>query len=233
MRARAILLAAALLLAPLTAAADLVVWWQLGQVNPGEDEVVRELVAAFERKTGKHVEVAFTAQNDLSAKTLAALAAGTPPDFLFGLAVDAYFGQWAYEGRLVDLADALGPLAAQFDPDALERATLLDATTARRALYALPMASSPLHVHVWKSLLQRAGLTLADIPREWEPFWSFWCDKVQPAIRKATGREDVWGVGLPMAVLPAGDTEVDIRQFMVAYEADYVTRDGKLVIDAP
>src|SRR4051812_7856224 len=78
MRARAILLAAALLLAPLTAAADLVVWWQLGQVNPGEDEVVRELVGAFERKTGKHVEVAFTAQNDLSAKTLAALAARLP-----------------------------------------------------------------------------------------------------------------------------------------------------------
>src|SRR4051795_7148192 len=134
MRVRAVLLAAALALAPPGArAADLVVWWQLGQVNPGEDEVVRELVAAFERKTGKHVEVAF-AQNDLSAKTLAALAAGSPPDFLFGLAVDAYYGQWAHDGRLVDLSDALGPLAAQFDPDALERATLLDATTGRRAL---------------------------------------------------------------------------------------------------
>ena len=47
------------------------------------------------------------------------------------------------------------------------------------------------HVHAWKSLLERAGLTLADIPKEWEPFWSFWCDKVQPAVRKATGREDV------------------------------------------
>ena len=55
------------------------------------------------------------------------------------------------------------------------------------------------HVHVWKSLLERAGLTLADIPKEWEPFWSFWCDKVQPAVRKATGRDDVWGVGLPMS----------------------------------
>src|SRR3954454_2866617 len=232
MRARAILLAAALLLAPLTAAADLVVWWQLGQVNPGEDEVVRELVAAFERKTGKHVEVAFTAQNDLSAKTLAALAAGTPPDFLFGLAVDAYFGQWAHDGRLVDLADALGPLAAQFDPDALERATLLDATTGRRALYALPMASSTLHVHVWKSLLQRAGLTLADIPKQWEPFWSFWCDTVQPAVRKATGRDDLYGLGLAMGT-KGDDTNTEFEEFVQAYGADYVTRDGRLVIDQP
>ena len=54
------------------------------------------------------------------------------------------------------------------------------------------------HVHVWKSLLERAGFTLADIPKEWETFWSFWCDQVQPAVRRATGRDDIWGVGLPM-----------------------------------
>ncbi|MBW8856976.1 MAG: carbohydrate ABC transporter substrate-binding protein, partial [Bradyrhizobium sp.] len=184
------------------------------------------------RKTGKHVEVAFAAQNDLSAKTLAALAAGSPPDFLFGLAVDAYYGQWAHDGRLVDLSDALGPLAAQFDQDALERATLLDATTGRRALYGLPMASSTLHVHVWKSLLERAGFTLADIPKEWEPFWSFWCDTVQPAVRKATGRDDLWGVGV--AISTSGvDTDFLFFQFVSAYEADYVTRDGRLVIDEP
>ena len=61
------------------------------------------------------------------------------------------------------------------------------------------------HVHVWKSLLERAGFTLADIPQEWEAFWSFWCDQVQPAVRKALGRDDIWGVGLPMSV-EADDT---------------------------
>jgi multiple sugar transport system substrate-binding protein len=86
-------------------------------------------------------------------------------------------------------------------------------------------------VHVWKSLLEQAGFTLADIPKEWEPFWSFWCDTVQPALRKATGRDDIYGVGVPMSVLPGGDTDVDFSQFAAAYEADYVTRDGRLVID--
>ena len=37
-------------------------------------------------------------------------------------------------------------------------ATLLDATTGRRGLYALPMGLVTNHVHVWKSLLERAGL---------------------------------------------------------------------------
>ena len=88
------------------------------------------------------------------------------------------------------------------------------------------------HVHVWRSLLEQAGFTLADIPKEWEAFWSFWCDQVQPAVRKATGRDDIYGVGLPMSA-EAIDTRIEFEQFMQAYEAHYVTRDGKLIIDDP
>ena len=35
-------------------------------------------------------------------------------------------------------------------------------------------AYSTNHLHVWKSLLEQAGFTLADMPKEWEAFWSFW-----------------------------------------------------------
>ena len=87
------------------------------------------------------------------------------------------------------------------------------------------------HVHVWKSLLERAGFTLADIPKEWERFWVFWCDEVQPAVRRALGRDDIWGVGLAMSAGPRHPERV--LQFLAAYEADYVTRDGRLVIDDP
>jgi multiple sugar transport system substrate-binding protein len=144
-----------------------------------------------------------------------------------------YYGEWAYEGRLVDLADVLAPLAGQFDQQTLDRIALFNKTLGRRGLYALPMARSTNHVHVWRSLLEQAGLTLADVPKEWEPFWSFWCDRVQPAVRRATGRDDIYGVALAMSAFESGDTEVQFRQFVDGYEADYVTRDGKLVIDQP
>ena len=62
------------------------------------------------------------------------------------------------------------------------------------------------HIHVWQNLLERAGFSLADIPQDWEAFWSFWCDRVQPAVRQATGRDDIWGVGLPMSVETATPT---------------------------
>jgi multiple sugar transport system substrate-binding protein len=82
------------------------------------------------------------------------------------------------------------------------------------------------------SLLERAAFTLADIPKEWDAFWSFWCDQVQPALRKALGRDNVWAVGLAMSPITA-DTSNGIWQFIDAYEADYVTHDGRLVIDDP
>ena len=92
-------------------------------------------------------------------------------------------------------------------------------------------AFSPHHVHVWRNLLEQAGFTLADIPKQWEAFWSFWCDQVQPAVRKAARRDDVHGVGLAMSV--TGDTRIGFEQFIEAYGANYVTREGMLVIDDP
>jgi multiple sugar transport system substrate-binding protein len=50
-------------------------------------------------------------------------------------------------------------------------------------------------------------------------------------MRKATGRDDVYGVGLAMSV--SDDTSVELEQFIQVYQANYVTRDGKLVIDDP
>ena len=230
MQVRAVILAAALVLVPPSArAADLVVWWEKGRY-PGEDQAVEEIVANFEQKTGKDVELVIHPALDLEAKTLAAVAAGRPPDFLFGLDINPYYGQWAHEGRLADLTDAIGPFADQFGHDALESATLSDAT-GKRALYALPMGHSTWHLHVWRSLLERAGLTLADVPVEWKAFWSFWCDKVQPALRKELTRDDVYGVALQMSV--SNDAHTHFQQFLAAYGADYVTRQGRLVIDEP
>jgi multiple sugar transport system substrate-binding protein len=55
---------------------------------------------------------------------------------------------------------------------------------------------------------------------------------VQPAVRKALGRADIWGVGLSMAA-DSVDTSNQFDRFMAAYEAEYVTRDGRLVIENP
>jgi len=232
MPSRAVVVLAALILAPLGArGADLVVWWEEGYYTQ-EDEAVREIVAAFEQKSGKQVDLVLELQAELPDKLEAALETDRPPDFTFGFWLDTYIPRWAFEDRLVNLTDAIGSFSDLFDPNQLDRAILLNAKSGQRALYGLPMGQFMDHVHVWKSLLERAGLSLDDVPKEWDPFWSFWCDRTQPAVRQATGRDDIWGVGLSMSA-EAADTLDQFLQFVAAYEADYVTREGKLVIDEP
>jgi multiple sugar transport system substrate-binding protein len=232
MRSRAIAFAAALLIAPLgVKAADLVVWWDEGYYAE-EDAAVREIIAAFEQETGKEVELTFHPDTEFAGKLVSAVEAGQPPDFAWGTRIDSYYAEWALDDRLVDLTDTIGSFSYLFDPDALAWWTLLNASTGTEALYALPMGQYRQHAHVWKSLLEQAGFTLDDIPGEWEAFWSFWCDQVQPAVREALGRDDVWGVGLSMSPGDS-DTTNQFDQFTAAYDADYVTRDGRLVIDDP
>jgi multiple sugar transport system substrate-binding protein len=88
------------------------------------------------------------------------------------------------------------------------------------------------HIHVWQNLLEGAGFALADVPKEWEAFWSFWCDEVQPAVRKATGRQDIYGVALPMSI-EASDTADELDQFLWAYTQQWPPPTGWNLVDAP
>ncbi len=165
MRRNAVVLALVLALAPQVASgADLVVWWEQA-FYPQADEAVREIVAAFEQETGKRVELVQPSQDEIMKQAESALQAGAPPDFLFSTVIERDAAKWAYEDRLVDLEGVLGPVLDLFDADTIEVSTLLDGKTGRRGLYALPMGRISNHIHVWNSLLERAGFSLADIPQ--------------------------------------------------------------------
>src|SRR4051794_40656163 len=103
MQVQALLLAAMLSLAPLTAtAADLVIWWEKAY-RPEEDTAIRETVAAFEQETGKQVELSLHVQWELADELQAALKVGRPPDLAFGNWLNWYAPGWASEGQLAEL----------------------------------------------------------------------------------------------------------------------------------
>jgi multiple sugar transport system substrate-binding protein len=70
------------------------------------------------------------------------------------------------------------------------------------------------------------------IPKQWDAFWSFWCDRVQPAVRRVTGRDDIWGIGLSMSAA-ASDTEDQLVQFQLGYGTPWLGIDRRLQIDDP
>jgi multiple sugar transport system substrate-binding protein len=122
MRRQVIVLAAALAMAPLgSQAADLVVWWEQG-FYPQEDEAVAEIIAALEQESGQQIELIQPAQDEVFDKAQVALAAGRPPDFLYG--TDVSWELWAHEDQLADLAGTLSPVLKLFDADIFEASTL-------------------------------------------------------------------------------------------------------------
>jgi ABC-type glycerol-3-phosphate transport system substrate-binding protein len=155
-------LAGALVLAlPGAKAAGLVVWWEKG-FYAQEDEAVQEIIAAFEQKTGKQVELVQPAHDEIVAKVEEVVAAGHPPDFLFAFPSVRHIARWAYEDRLVDLEDVLAPARDLFDADLIDISTLLDGKTGGHGLYALPMGRNSIHIHgraSWSALASRSRIS--------------------------------------------------------------------------
>jgi multiple sugar transport system substrate-binding protein len=88
-----------------------------------------------------------------------------------------------------------------------------------------------MHIEYWIDMLNQAGFQEADIPKTWKEYWAFWCTKVQPAYRKASGQR-AYGVGQPLGV-DGSDSFYSFLTFADAYNVKMVDDDGKLLVDDP
>src|SRR5712672_827430 len=207
------------------------VWWGKGFYK-SEDDALLEAIKKFEAKTGIKVELSQYAIQDMIPKTVAALDSGTVPDVAYSDSYDVQAqGKWAYEGKLEDLGDILLPMKSAFAPNTLETVLLYNDVAKKKAYYGFPLKQQSMHVQIWQDMLEQAGFKQSDIPTKWEDYWSFWCDKVQAASRKATGQR-IYAVGQPMGV-ESTDSFQSFYTFMDAYNVKLVDDDGKLLVDDP
>ncbi len=225
--------AAGLLLggAPASAQDKLTVWWVKGFYK-SEDDALFEAVRKFEQKSGVKVELSQYAVQDMIPKTVSALDSGTPPDVAYADVYDFQVaGKWAFEGKLEDISDVINPLKDRFAPNTVETAFLYNDKAKKKAYYAFPLKQQTMHIQYWIDLLEQAGFKESDIPKDWKGYWSFWCDKVQPGLRKATGSR-AYGIGQPLGV-DSSDSFYSFLTFMDAYDVKLVDDDGKLLVDDP
>jgi multiple sugar transport system substrate-binding protein len=216
---------------PVLAQEKLTVWWVKGFYK-SEDDALYAAIAKYEKKTGIKVDLSQYAVQDMIPKTVAALDAGTPPDVAYADVYDLQVaGKWAYDGKLADISDVIAPIKARFAPNTIETAYLYNSQTKQKAYYAFPLKQQTMHVQYWIDMLAKAGFKESDIPKDWKGYWSFWCDKVQPAYRKATGTR-VFGTGMPMGV-DSSDSFYSFLTFADAYNVKMVDDDGKLLVDDP
>ncbi|MBT2300282.1 carbohydrate ABC transporter substrate-binding protein [Variovorax paradoxus] len=210
----------------------LTVWWGKGFYK-AEDDALYAAIKKFEAKNPKiKVELSLYAPQEMVPKSVAALDAGNPPDVAYGDVYDFQVtAKWAYDGKLEDVTSILDPMRAKFEPAALATTFLYNDTTKSRAYYAYPIKQQTMHIQYWKDMLAEAGFKESDIPTDWKGYWSFWCDKVQPAHRQKTGTRS-FGIGQPLGV-DSSDSFFSFLTFMDAYNVKLVNDAGKLLVDDP
>ncbi|MCX7630965.1 MAG: extracellular solute-binding protein [Geminicoccaceae bacterium] len=220
-------------LASAATAADLTVWWNKSYY-PEEDQQFDKIVKEFQAKTGKKVEYVMFTNEDVPRKVLAALTAGEPPDLSYAFLFDVqHTARWAFEDVLEDVSDVVETVRPHLLPSALEAVTLLNGRTGKKSIYAMPVAQQVEHIHVWKDMLDQAGLKLSDVPRTWNEYWDWWCKVAQPAVRRTTGNRNVFGIGQPMSS-SASDTFFAFMMFLNAFDTKIVDpATGRLTVDDP
>ena len=212
-------------------AADLVVWWEKG-FYPQEDAAVAEIIAAFEQKTGKQVELVQPTQNEISKSRRLRSRPGSRPTSCSAFGSDAGSpGGLTRTGSSTSRASSPRswtcsmPTPSKCPPCSTARRA--DAVSTRCRWAGIPTTSMS-GTASWSG----PGSPSPTFPSSGRPFWSFWCDQVQPAVRKALGRDDIWGVGLPMSAA-AHDTDDELLQFELAYGTPWLDRDRRPQIDDP
>jgi multiple sugar transport system substrate-binding protein len=165
-------------------------------------------------------------------KTVAALDAGTPPDVAYADVYDFQVAsKWAYEGKLEDLSDIINPIKVRFAPNTVETTLLYNDKAKKRAYYAYPLKQQTMHIQYWVDLLEQAGFKEGDVPKQWKDYWAFWCEKVQPGLRRAAGSR-AFGIGQPLGV-DSSDSFYSFLTFMDAYDVKLVDDGGRLLVDNP
>src|SRR4051812_11721406 len=234
LQARTIALALAALgfAAAAQAQQTLTVFWTKGFYK-SEDDALFAAIKKFEAKhKGVKVELSQYPVQDTIPKTVAALDSGNPPDVAYSDVYDFQVtAKWAYDGKLEDISSVIDPLRGKFEPHALSTTFLYNDAEKKRAYYAFPIKQQTMHIQYWKDMLADAGFKESDIPKDWAGYWSFWCDKVQPAYRQKTGNR-AFGIGQPLGV-DSSDSFYSFLTFMDAYNVKLVNDSGKLLVDDP
>ena len=210
----------------------LTVWWVKGFYK-SEDDALYAAIKAYETKNpGVKIELSQYAVQDMIPKSVAALESGSPPDIAYSDTYDVQVaGKWANDGKLEDISDVIAPMKDRFSPNTIETAFLYNDKTKKKAYYGFAIKQQTLHIQYWKDMLSTAGFKESDIPGTWKDYWSFWCDKVQPAFRKATNSR-VYGIGSPMGV-ESTDSFQSFLSWVDAYNVKLVDDNGKLLVDDP
>ena len=214
------------------AATTVSVWWSQGFV-PEEDAAFRAMVTEYQKQSGNTVDYSLIPFAPLLQKIISGLTSGDVPDVISHETSSAtVIPTNAWKDKLVDLSDIVEPLKSQLHPTAYLGSRYYNSVTKTTGVYQAPYKITTAPFHIWNSLVEKAGLKVADAPKTWDAFWDYF-KPVQTKLR-AQGMRGVYSLGLQATTVGPADGNVLFTYFLAAYGGlDIVTPDGRPHLDDP
>jgi len=159
------------------------VWWPQGFI-PEEDTALKKAVADYEKASGNQIDLNIAPFAPQRQKIVAAVTSGVVPD-IFRSSPDEAVALFAWEDMLVDVSDVVETQKEEFSETALLNTYCYNQLTKQRAFYGVPDVATACPNHVWRSLVEKAGYKIEDIPKTWDVYYDFFKDVQKKAARTA------------------------------------------------
>src|SRR5689334_22564352 len=144
-------------------------WFAQGFVQD-EDVALRKAVTDYEKQSGNKIELTIIPFAPERQKIISALTSGVVPDLL-----DSNPGEivqlYGYQDRWVDGSDVVKTQKGQFSESALLGAQAYNGVTKKRGTYGVPIRAAVVPCHIWKSLVEKAGMKIEDAPKTWTAYF--------------------------------------------------------------
>ncbi|HEY1260119.1 MAG TPA: ABC transporter substrate-binding protein [Stellaceae bacterium] len=211
------------------AATTATMWLSQGFV-PEEDAAFRKLAADYQKQSGNTLQYSIVPFAPLRQKMVSAITSGVVPDIM-AVADFEFAPLQSWNGRLLDLSDIVETQKAHYAKIALDNNFFYDNTTKKHAYYAVPWKMAAVPFHIWKSLVEKGGAKVSDIPDRFTAFLDFF-RPLQQKLREQ-GMRHTYSYGWEVSTIGV-DPINTFYSFMIAYGGkDLVTPDGRLNADKP
>jgi multiple sugar transport system substrate-binding protein len=211
------------------AATTATVWWYQGFVEE-EDVAFRKLIDDYQKASGNTLDYSIIPFAPLRQKLVSAITSGSVPDVVPTTPAEAYV-LFSWNDKLTDVSDVIATQKAEYSETALLSVNCYNNAEKRRSYYGVPITTGAQPHHVWRSLVEKAGLKMEDIPKTWDAYYDFF-KEVQKNLR-ARGERKVYGLGLQVTT-NGNDPNNLFNSFLIAYGgAGIVSKDGRLHLDDP
>jgi multiple sugar transport system substrate-binding protein len=205
------------------------VWFAQGFVQD-EDVALRKAVADYEKTSGNKIELSIIPFAPERQKIISAITSGVVPDL-----IDSNPGEilqlYGWQDKWVDVSDVVETQKAQFSDTALESAMAYNNVTKKRGMYGVPLRAAVVPCHIWRPLVEKAGMKVEDIPKTWDAYFDFF-KKVQDNLRKQ-GERKVYGLGFQVTANGVDPSNLFCAFLFAHGGQDIVTKDGKLHTNDP